>query len=120
MKRKNHIFHGGSESPLDRNLSRIIKLTDDSGQPSKAFTESLIDNALNELDRAEAEGIHNHSKMPVIISHWEKVAAMLAVVCGAVFGLFVSVMVHLSSGFAALVLIAMFVNQLIYYGGLIL
>jgi hypothetical protein len=120
MKRENNIFHGGSESPLDRNISRLMKLADDSGQPSKAFTESLIDNALDELGRVEAKSNHNHCRMPVIISQWEKVAAMLAVVCGAGFGLFVTVMAHLSSGFAALVLIAMFVNQLIYYGGLIL
>lgn len=120
MKRKNIIFHGGSESPLDRNISRLIKLADDSAQPSKAFTSTLIDDALDELGRAEAKGNHNHNKMPMIISHWEKVAAMLAVVCGAGFGLFVTVMVHLSSGFAALVLISMFVSQLIYYGGLIL
>jgi hypothetical protein len=120
MKRKNNIFHGGSESPLDRNISRLMKLADDSGQPSRAFTRSLIDDAMNELDRSEAEVNHNHSKTTVIISQWEKAAAMIAVICGAGFGLFVSIMAHLSSGFAAVILIAMFVNQLIYYGGLIL
>jgi len=121
VKRKDvGLFHGGSESPLDRNISRLVKLADGSDQPSKAFAESLVNGAMGELGRSAAGVGHIHDKSAVTISQWEKVAAMLTVVCSAGVGIFVSIMAHLSSVFAAVVLIAVFVNKLIYYGGLIL
>ena len=58
--------------------------------------------------------------MVVTISQWEKAAAMIAVVCGAGFGILVSVLAYTNSLLTGIVLIAMFVNWLIYYGGLIL
>jgi hypothetical protein len=45
MKRKQII--------LDKNISRLVKLSADSNLPSEMFVESLINDALNELDRTQ-------------------------------------------------------------------
>ena len=114
------LFHDGSVSRLDRNISRLVKLADYSDQPSKGFTESLIDDTMRELNRSDAGVNRDQRMMTVTISQWEKAAAMIAVVCGAGFGIFVSVLAHVNSFVAAVILIAMFVNWIIYYGGLLL
>lgn len=120
MKRQDNLSDNNSDTPLDRNISRLVKLADSPDQPSRAFTESLIDNALSELNRSDPGVNRNQRKMTVTISQWEKVAAMIAVVCGVGFGIFVSILAHLNSVFAGIVLIAMFVNWFVYYGGLLL
>jgi len=115
MKRQDKdFFDGDYGSHLDKNISRLVMLAGDSDRPGRVFTETLIDNALGELGGPE------QTNMVVTISQWEKAAAMIAVVCGAGFGILVSVLAHANTLLTGLVLIAMFVNWLIYYGGLIL
>jgi hypothetical protein len=50
MKRENdNLFSDESAQQLDKNLSRLLKLTGKSDKPSRTFTKSLINDALNEL-----------------------------------------------------------------------
>ena len=109
-----------SDTQLEKNVSRLVKLADDSKQPGRMFTESLISGVLSELGQSDAGTNRKHWNNTVTISQWEKAAAMIAVVCGAGFGIFVSILAHMNSVFAGIVLIAMLVNWLIYYGGLLL
>lgn len=120
MKRQDNLSDNNSDNPLDRNISRLVKQLDDSGQPGRAFTQSLIDDALRELNHSDADTHQDPGKVMVILSRWEKVAAMIAVVCGAGVGFFVSVLAHVNSLVAGIIMIAMFMNWIIYYGGLLL
>ena len=68
------------ENKLEQNISRLVKLTDDSNQPSKTFTDSLIDDAITELKQAGTSQEHNPKGKP-----WIRVlscAAAILVVCG--------------------------------------
>lgn len=115
MKRQDKdLCNSDSGSHLEKNISRLVMLTGDSDKPGRAFTEKLIESALGELDKS------GQKDMVVTISQWEKAAAMIAVVCGAGFGILVTVLAYTNSLLTGIVLIAMFVNWLIYYGGLIL
>ncbi len=121
MKRQDKdFFDSDSGTQLDKNISRLVMLADDSDKPGRAFTETLINNALGELGRSDAGGKREQTNMIVTISQLEKAAAMVAVVCGAGFGILVTVLAHANTLLTGIVLIAMFVNWLIYYGGLIL
>jgi len=120
VKRQDNLSDNNSDTPLDRNISRLVKLADDSDQPSKGFTESLIDDTVRELNRPDVGVNRDQRKMTVTISQWEKAAAMIAVICGAGVGFFVSVLAHVNSVVAAIIMIAMFMNWIIYYGGLLL
>jgi len=43
------------EDNLEKNISRLVKLAGDSDRPSKAFVDSIVENALDELKAPEAE-----------------------------------------------------------------
>ncbi|MBN2181823.1 MAG: hypothetical protein JW715_07895 [Sedimentisphaerales bacterium] len=121
MKTKDDaFFRDESGNPLDRNISRLVKLADDTGSPSRVFTKLLLEDALKKLSRTNKDVNCNRGKMTVVISQWEKIAAMVAIFCGAGFGVFVSILAHINTVFAGIVLMVMVVNRLIYYGGLIL
>jgi len=120
MKLKNdNLLCRDSLAQSDRNISRLVKLTDDSNKPSRAFTESLINNALGKLEQLKT--VKREEKNIILkVSWWEKamgIAAMIAVVCLAGFGILVS---NLNSFFAVIVVTVMFINRFIYLGGLIL
>lgn len=104
----------------DRNISRLVKLADDSNKPSRAFAESLINNALAKLEQLKTAKKRKEKNIIMQVSWWEKamgLAAMIAVVCLAGFSILVS---NLNSFFAVIVLTVMFINRFIYLGGLIL
>ena len=121
MKQKgNNLYSGTSVLQSDENISRLVKLADDSNKPSRAFTESLINNALGKLEQLKTATKRKEKNITMEVSWWEKamgLAAMFAVVCLAGFSILVS---NLNSFFAVIVLIVMFLNRLIYLGGLIL
>jgi hypothetical protein len=99
----------------DENISRLVKLADDSNKPGKAFTDSLINNALGKLKRLETAKQH--------ISWWEKSmgwAAMFAAACAAGFAFAVSVLLKISFFLEAAFVLTMFYNWLTYLGGRIL
>jgi len=81
MKRK--------DENLEKNISRLVKLTGDSNEPSEAFSESLVDEALSELTKSskdrQREGRHKltKTKWPKILAY----AASIIVVCGVVIAL---------------------------------
>ncbi len=104
----------------DRNISRLVKLADDSNKPGRAFTESLINNALAKLEQLKTTKKREEKNIIMQVSWWEKamgLAAMIALVCLAGFSILVS---NINSFFAVIVLTIMFINRFIYLGGLIL
>jgi len=121
MKQKNDgLLSRDSLTQSDRNISRLVKLANDSNQPSRAFTESLINNALGKLEQLKTAKKREEKNIILKVSRWEKamgIAAMIAVVCLAGFSILVS---NLNSFFAVIVLTVMFINRFIYLGGLIL
>lgn len=44
------------ENDFEKNISRLVKLAGDSDKPSKAFSDSLIDDTLSELRQAKGQG----------------------------------------------------------------
>jgi len=117
------LFHCNSMTQSEKNISRLVKLADDSNKPGRAFTKSLIDNALSELKRLRVDG-RQEEKGIIVKLDWRKKAigwaAMIAVVCSAGFSILVSYLIQINSFFAMIVLIVMFVNWLFYIGGLVL
>jgi len=65
------------ENNLEQNILRLVKLTGDLNQPSKAFTNSVIDNALSELKQS---GTSKKSK------YWKRTLSWAAVIL-VVFGI---------------------------------
>ncbi len=117
---ENNAFSNNSDTQLDDNISRLVKLADSPDKPGKEFTESLVNNVLSELRKSETGADRESSNMMVIFSHWEKVAAVIAVVCSAGLGFLVYVLAQVNSLFAVVVMISMLVNSIMYYGELIL
>jgi len=76
------------ENNLEKNISRLVKLTADSDKPSEAFTESLIDEALQELEQAgqgrSREGRKIDMKVTFKTFAW---AAVIIVACGVIFSM---------------------------------
>jgi hypothetical protein len=121
MKSKdNNVFGDNLDTQLDNNISRLVKLAERPDKPGKEFTESLMKDVFEELRQADSGAVRGNGNMTVIFSHWEKVAAMIAVVCSAGFGLLVYILAQVNSFFAAIVLISMLVNGFVYFGELIL
>ncbi len=81
------------DNNLEKNISRLVKLTADSDKPSEAFTESLIDEALQELEHGgqgrTREGRTIDMKVTFKTLGW---AAVILVACGVVF----SIVMHLN------------------------
>jgi hypothetical protein len=99
----------------DENISRLVKLADDSNKPGKAFTRSLINNALDELKRlktAKQQEIIN-------VSWWEKTAGWAAMVAAG-FAIVISTLLKINFLIEAVVILTMFFNWLTYIGGYIL
>jgi len=121
MKQKNdNLLCRDSLAQSDRNISRLMKLADDSSKPGRAFTESLINNALDKLEQLKTAKKQKEKNIIMKVSWWEKaigLAAMIAVVCLAGFSILVS---NINSFFAVIFLAVMFINWFIYLGGLIL
>lgn len=103
----------------DENISRLVKLADDSNEPGRAFTQSLINNALGRLKR-----LNIAKKQELInVSWWEKAAgwaAMFAAACTAGSAVVVSALLKISFFLEAVVIVTAFFNWLTYLGGYIL
>ncbi len=119
-QKHDNLLNRDSLNQEEKNISRLIKLTGDSNEPNRAFTESLIENALGKLEQLKSVTGRDKKDITITVNWWEKVlslAAMFAVVCLAGLGFVAS---QISSSFAVIVLIVMFVNRIVYFGGLIL
>lgn len=119
MKHNNNLSSDDSYTQLDKNFSRLLKVTGQSNKPGRNFTESLINNTLVELKKTQVEkdGAWNVT----IRSKWlEKVigwAAMIAVACGAGLVVVISVFLKMHLLFEAIVVLTMVFNWLNYIGG---
>ena len=119
-QKDNNLLNQNSMNQQDKNISRLMKLADDSNKPSRAFTESLIENALGKLEHLKAKTNRNEKNITIKVNWWEKVmglAALFAVVCLAGLGFVAS---QMSSFFAIIVFAVMLINRIVYIGGLIL
>jgi len=120
MKRTNgNLSNDDSATQLDKNFSRLMKLTGDSNKPSRTFTESLINGALNELKQLEVEKADSKN-ITIQSNWWEKTmgwAAMIAVACGAGLVVVISVFLKMNLLLEVIVVLTMVFNWLSYLGG---
>lgn len=119
----NNSFYYNGIIQLDKNVSRLVKLAGDSSKPREAFVESLMTNTLGELKRSVEATQRARENILRKISWPDKVmgiAAMITVLCGAGLSILVSLLVKMNAFVAVTVLVIMFVNWLVYLGGLVL
>lgn len=105
-----NLSYCNSVSQSDKNISRMVKLADDSNEPRKAFTEALINNALDKLEQMKAARERK-------ISRWGKTtgwAAMFAAGCAAAFAVAVSALLKINFFLEALFVSTMFFNWIAY------
>jgi hypothetical protein len=110
------------QTNLEENISRLIKLADDSGILSQVFADTLIHSTLEKLEQPDAEVIPRRQGRFIGIN-WDKVmslAAVITLVYGAGFEVLLSGLIRINSFFTFTVLIAMIVNLFVYLGGFIL
>jgi hypothetical protein len=115
----NNLSYRNSTSQSDENISRLVKLANDSNKPGEAFTESLINNAISELGRLKTA----KEQKIIKVSWWEKSmgwAAMFAAACAAGLAFAASTLLKINFFLEAVVILTMFFNWLIYLGGHIL
>ena len=120
MKRNNdNLSSDKLVTQLDKNFSRLLKLTGESNQPGGKFTAELINGALNELKKPEVKTAE--VKNVTIRTNWlEKAmgwAAMIAVACGAGLVVVVSVFLKMNLLLEIVVVLTMVFNWLNYFGG---
>ena len=104
---------------LDKNFSRLLKLTDQSNKPSRTFTESIINNALNELkqldvNKAEAKNILIRSNWLERTMGW---AAMIAAAFGTGLVVMISFFLKMNLLLEVIVVLTMVFNWINYLGG---
>jgi hypothetical protein len=120
MKQINdHLSNGDSDIHLDKNLSLFLKQTDRSDKPGRTFTESLINDALNELKQLDVKKAE--SKNIIIRSNWlEKTmgwAAMIAVAFGAGLVVVISFFLKMNLLLEVVVILTVVFNWINYLGG---
>ena len=120
MKQINkNISNDDSATQLDKNFSRLLKLTDRSDKPGEKFTESLINSALNELKQPQVEKTE-HKNIVIRYKWLERVtgwAAMIAVACGAGLVMVISVLLKMNLLLEIVVVLTMVFNWLSFLGG---
>ncbi len=107
---------------LDKNLSRLVKLTCDPDKPTEAFTQSLISNVLGELKSSAAAYKRTRENILAKVSWLDKAigwAAMSAAACAACLAFVVAALLKINSCLAATAIMTMFANWFSYIGGLV-
>ena len=116
MKREdNNLSQSGPDSQLDKNISRLVKRADDSDKPGKAFTASLIQNALGELEKLKKE----KKRKTMYAGRWEKTlgwAAMFIAGCGAVIAVAASALLKINFLLEAVAILTVSLSWLMYLG----
>ena len=101
---------------LDKNFSRLLKLTGESDKPGRTFTESLINNAVEELKQANIKKAEAKYR-----SYWLKEATGWAAMIAAAFGtgLFVIISVFLKMNLLleVVIVLTMVFNWINHPGG---
>jgi hypothetical protein len=121
MKRKDDdLLHRNSVPQADENISRLVKLADDSSKPSRALTKSLINNALSELKQIKTAKKRAEKNIIMKVSWRGKKlgwAAMVAAACAAELAIIVSTLLKINFFLEAIVILTMFFNWLTFLGG---
>lgn len=102
---------------LEQNIARLLKQTHNLAEPDAAFKDSLINSVLKELEQNDKS---KTLSMRMNIDHIMRIAAMIAIVFGAVFELLLSVLVWSNAGLASAISVAAIMNGLTHLGGIIL
>lgn len=102
---------------LEQNISRLLKLTSDTTGPNPAFRDLLIDSALRQLNQSDAA---DAALARINIDSVMKIAAMIAVLCGAGVELLLSGLAWFNASLASTVFMVVISNGLTCLGGLIL
>jgi hypothetical protein len=120
MKRDDcNLSNDDSVTQLDKNLSRLLKLTGHSNQPGSKFMESLINDVINKLKHPEVndageENIKIRSGWLERVIGW---AAMIAVAGGVGLVFVISVFLKMNLLIEIVVVFTMVFNWLSYLGG---
>jgi len=80
------------ENNLEKNISRLVKLTGDTDKPSKTFSDSLVEQALGELKGSDTSRKREEKRAKMKLN-WKKVlawAATIMIVCALGIGVLVS------------------------------
>ena len=72
---------------LEKNISRLVKLADDSGQPNKNFTDSLINSTINELTQKAGAPARERKSTIMTVKKIFAYAASILVICGVLIAL---------------------------------
>jgi hypothetical protein len=124
MKRKdNNSSYRNSVSQSDENISRLVKLAGDSSEPTRAFTESLINDTISKLKQLKTAKKREEKNIIMKVSWWKKTtgwAAMFAAACGAWLTVVVSTLLKIDFFLEAIVILTMFFNWLTFLGERIL
>ena len=120
MKRINdNLYNDDSATQLDKNFSRLLKLTGESNKPSRTFAELLINDALNELKQPDIKKAD--AKNIAIRPNWlEKAmgwAAMIAVAWGAGLVIVISFFLKINLLLEVVIVLTMVFNWIHYLGG---
>jgi hypothetical protein len=110
------------DNNLEKNISRLVKLTGDPNQPGRAFMKELAGLALDKLKQVSAKR-KREENIPVKSNWLEKAmgwAAMFAAACGAGLAFVVAALLKVNIFLSAMVIVTIFVNWFNYLGGLIL
>lgn len=104
---------------LDKNFSRLLKLTGKSNKPGRTFTESLKNDALNELkqsgvNKADAKNIPIQSNWLEKAVGW---AAMIAVAWGAGLVVIISCFLKMNLLLEVIVVLTIVFNWISSLGG---
>jgi len=115
----NNLSSDDSVTQLDKNFSRLLKQADESNIPGRNFTESLINDALDELKQPDVKKAE--SKNVMFRSNWlEKTmgwAAMIAAAFGAGLVVVISIFLKMNLLLEIVVVLTMVFNWLNYLGG---
>ena len=120
MKRTDdNLSNNDSATQLDKNFSRLLKLTGKSNKPGRKFTESLIENALNELNQTDFE--KSEARKVTIRPNWLKEAVGWAAMIAAAFGtglvVVISVVLKMNFLLEIVVVLTMVFNWINHLGG---
>lgn len=74
---------------LEKNISRLVKLADDTNQPNKAFTDSLINGALDELTQKAGTPARERKSTITTAKEIFAYAAAILIACGVLASLMV-------------------------------
>ncbi len=121
MSRNSNLHSEDSPELFDKNLSRLVKLAKETDEPDKAFTDSLIINAISELKLLEAKGKYQRKRTINAAGWLDKTvgwAAVFVAAVGAGMVSIVSMVLQLHTILAAATSVTVLVNWLNFFRGL--